>query len=230
MENVADCVNNALNTAPDSYNSFEEFLSANPGYEETTLQTLNADEKAALQSYSGYRFAWINSVARGFWDYEKMGRKTPELEEEIKEKTRNIISALDKAPAAEKGFVTYRGTNLDGFKTQGIGSLEDLAKLKGQFMFEQGFTSTALNRDNSFVNHEANDLWIGESNIEMRYHIPAGAKGVIALTSTELSHSTGQTEVLIDHDTLEYVSDVNYAEDGHAVLDVVMIPSSVYDY
>lgn len=114
--------------------------SANPNYEKDVDQALGNKEKSAVKSYSGYRFAWINSVARGFWDYEKMGRKTPELEEEIKSTTREI-----------------------------------------------------------------------------------------ALAPEDLSYSPEQTEVLIDHDSLSYISDVNFDREGHAIVDAILIPRSIYE-
>lgn len=229
MGDVLGSINQSLESTPALYGSTEEFLAANPDYDEKIDTNLSSDEKKAVKEYSSYSFAWINSVARGFWDYEKMGRKTPEMEEKIKETTRNIISAIKKAPAPTQDFMTFRGTNLDGFRAYGIEKLEDLAKLKGQFTLEQGFTSTALARDRSFVEHEENDLWVGSSNIEIHYHIPAGANEVIALTSEDLSYSPGQTEVLIDHDALNYVSDVVFDRDGHAVMDMILIPRSIYD-
>lgn len=228
MGDVQKCINDSLNNEPDIYSSTEEFLAANPNYGEKIDATLSSSEKDAVRSYSGYRFAWINSIARGFWDYEKMGAKTPEVEAEIKETTREIISAIKKAPAPEKDFMTFRGTNLDGFRSYGTNTINDLAKMKGQFMLEQGFTSTAIKREKSFAEREVSDLWIGESNIEMRYHIPAGADEVLALTSDDLSYSPEQTEVLIDHNTLSYVSDVDIDRNGHAVVDTILIPRSIY--
>ena len=229
MSDVKKHIDEALSSESEVYGSTEEFLAANPGYEEKIDAMLSYTEKAALRSYSGYRFAWINSVARGFWDYDKMGRKTPELEEEIKETTRDIITAIEKAPAPEKGFMTFRGTNLDGFQDYGVRDINDLAKMKGQFMLEQGFTSTALARERSFAEREVGDFWIGRSNVEMHYHIPAGASEVIALTSSDLSYSPQQTEVLIDHDTLSYISNVVFDKYGHAVVDAILIPRSIYD-
>ena len=228
MEDVQKCINDCLNNEPAIYSSTEEFLTANPNYEKEVNLALSNKEKAAVRSYSGYKFAWINSIARGFWDYEKMGAKTPEVEAEIKETTREIISAIKKAPAPEKDFMTFRGTNLDGFRSYGVNTINDLAKMKGQFMLEQGFTSTAIKREKSFAEREVSDLWIGESNIEMRYHIPAGAEEILALTSDDLSYSPEQTEVLIDHDALSYVSDVNIDGNGHAVVDTILVPRSTY--
>ena len=78
MQDVKHCMEEALNTRPDVYESTEEFLKMNPDYEEQIDAKLNYDEESAIKSYSGYRFAWINSVARGIWDYEKLGQKTPD--------------------------------------------------------------------------------------------------------------------------------------------------------
>lgn len=229
LDDVRRNINETINSELATYSSTEEFLADNPGYEEKIDATLTYTEKEAVKSYSGYRFAWINSVARGFWDYDKMGRKTPELEEEIRETTRNIISAISKAPAPEKGFVTFRGTNLDEFRDYDVREVKDLARMKGQFMLAQGFTSTALAREQSFAERKVDGLWIGSSNVEMRYHIPAGTDEVIALTSEGLSYSPQQTEVLIDHSTLNYISDVVFDRDGHAVVDMILVPCSVYD-
>ena len=228
-EDVLNSINQSLESTPALYGSTEEFLAANPDYDEKIDTNLSPDEKKAVKEYSGYSFAWINSVARGFWDYDKMGRKTPEMEEEIKETTRGIVSAIKKAPAPTQDFMTFRGTNLDGFRAYGINSLEDLTRMKGQFTLEQGFTSTALARERSFVEHKENGFWVGSSNIEIHYHIPAGADEVLALTSEDLSYSPGQTEVLIDHSTLNYISDVVFDRDGHAVVDMILVPRSVYD-
>ena len=210
------------------YASVEEFYADNPSYESGIEDGLSNTEKAAVKEYSGYKFSWINSVARGFWDYDKMGRKTPELEEEIKETTRQIIGAIQDAPAPEEDFITYRGTNLDAFRAYGINSVADLKKMQGQFMLEQGFTSTALLRENSFVNREVSDLWIGKSEVEMRFRIPAGSHQTIALFSDELSYSPQQTEVLIEDDTLSYISKVEM-KDGKAIIEAILIPPEVYD-
>lgn len=230
MEKVRDYLAaRAMASRPDVYSSAGDFLEANPGYEQKISTSLNHAEKSAIKQYSGYRFAWINSVARGFWDYEKMGRKTPELEAEIKETTREIIGAFPKAPVPEKDFLTFRGTNLDEFRNYGVDSIANLAKMKGQFMLSQGFTSTAIAREKSFAERDVSDLWIGKSNVEIRFRIPAGSHETIALLSDELSYSPQQTEVLIDHNALSYISDVTFDKENHAVVDAILIPRDLYD-
>lgn len=228
-EAVENYLAEKMATQPEVYDSVDEFLAENPNYMQKLSDDLSYKEKVALRSYSGYRFAWINSVARGFWDYEKMGRKTPELEEEIKDTTRTIIGAFSEAPAPEKDFLTFRGTNLDEFRSYGVREISDLAGMEGQFMLSQGFTSTAIRRDKSFAEREVSDLWIGRSNVEIRFRIPAGSHETIALLSDELSYSPQQTEVLIDHDALSYVSNVTFDKENHAVIDAILIPREVYD-
>ena len=230
MGEVSQYISEALATQPEVYGSSEEFLVANPGYEEAVSRSLSPDEKSAVKDYSGFRFAWINSVARGIWDYDKLGRKTPELEEEIKDSTRKIISAIEKAPKAEHDFMTFRGTDLSGFRAYGVEKVSDLANMRGQFMLEQGFTSTAIAREQNFAERGVQSLWINSSNVEMRYHIPKGAGDFIALSSDELSYSPQQTEVLIDHDSLFFINDVNVDKEDHAVVDAILIPLSVYDH
>ncbi len=228
-EYVLNFINEKMNTAPDNYESMDDFLAANPGYEEKLSSILSPEEKQSLINYSGSGFVWINSVARGFWDYDKMGKKTPELEESIKNDTRNIISAIDKAPAPEKDFMTYRGTNLDEFRNFGIENLSDLNKMKGQFMLEQGFTSSAIVRERGFADREESSLWVGSSNIEIRFHIPAGAKDVITLSSKETSYAPAQTEVLMAPDSLLYISDVNFDSENHAIINALFVPENVWD-
>lgn len=232
MNNVKECISEALATQPESYDTMESFLTANPGYEETIHNDLDYGEKVALQSYSGFRFAWINSVARGFWDYDKLGRKTPELEEEIKDSTRKIISAIEKAPKVQKDFMTFRGTDLSSFRAYGINEISELQEMKGQMMLEQGFTSTAITREKSWAGRDdmKGTLWINKPTVEIRYHIPAGADSLIALSSSELSYSPQQAEILMDHNSLFYISDVNFDKDNHAIVDAVLIPKSVYNY
>ena len=168
-------------------------------------------------------------MARGIWNYDKLGRKTPELEEEIRDSTRKIISGIEKAPPAQKDFVTFRGTSLSGFRSYGVNNLADLQKMQGQFMLEQGFTSTAIAHERNFAERGVQSLWISNSNVEMRFHIPAGAKDFLALTSGDLSYSPEQTEVLINRNALSYISNVTFDKENHAVVDAILIPRSIYE-
>lgn len=213
--------------SPKHYASVEEFEIDNPDYYSAIDNSLTYGQKSALREYSGYRFAWLNSVERGFWDYDKMGRKTPELEAEIKKTNDQIDEAITSAPTLKCDLLSFRGTNLDAFRKYGISNVGDLVKLNGEFFLEYGFTSTALLRERSFADREFDDFWIGKSNIEIRYHIPAKCHDAIALFTDDLSYSPNQTEILINRHSLNYVTNVKVDGD-HALIDMLMIPREVY--
>ena len=113
--------------------------------------------------------------------------KNSDKKRQIKDSTQKIITAISKAPTAARDFTTFRGVSLSGFKAYGVNELADLENMKGQFMLEQGFSSTAIVWERNFAEQEVQSLWISAPNIEMRMHIPAGADNFIALTSDKLS-------------------------------------------
>ena len=228
-EAVVDFINQQLEAEPKRYDSADEFLADNPNYLEQAGGSIPSEQKAALRDYSSYNFAWINTVERGFWDYEKLGRKTPEKEAECRATADKIDQAIFAAPAPAEDFETVRGTDLSGFAQFGVHNIAELAQMEGQVMVERSFTSTALKKENSFVNH-GSTLWIGSGNVEMHYHLPAGYRTSIALLNHELSYSPGETEVLINRATMSYISKVEIDESGqHATMDVIVIPAEIYD-
>ena len=226
---VVEFINDQPGGEAKHYDSAEEFLADNPDYFEQIDTTVSPEQKAALRDYSSYTFAWINTVERGFWDYEKLGKRTPERMAEIRTTASNIDQAIIMAPAPKADFETIRGTDLSGFARFGVHSIAELVQMQGQMIVEQGFTSTTLKKENSFVGHEGT-LWIGANNVEIHYHLPAGYKTSIAMLNHELSYSPGQTEVLINRATMMYVSKVEIAEDGQrATMDMIVIPAELYD-
>lgn len=226
---VVDYINAQLDAEPKRYDSADEFLADNPDYLEQADDSISSEQKGALRDYSSYNFAWINTVERGFWDYEKLGRKTPEKVAECKATADKIDQAICAAPAPAENFETVRGTDLSGFSQYGIHSIAELAQMEGQMMVERSFTSTALKKENSFTDHDST-LWIGSGNVEVHYHIPGGYKTSVAMLDHSLSYSPGQTEVLINRGMVSYVSKVEIAEDGqHATLDVIVVPFEIYD-
>ena len=228
LDELAHFIDGELEKTPKVYTSPEDFCADNPDYIED-VNTLSYNQKSAIKEYSGFRFAWINSYLRGFWDYDKMGRKTPEAEDEIKTTAAEISTAISKAPAPQTDFVTFRGANLDGFRGYNIQSLEDLKTLEGQFHLEEGFTSTAISKDKSFIERKvSSDLWIDESNIEVIYRIPAGSHDSIALLTNELSYNPEQTEVLLNRNSLSYIHKVS-VENGRATIHALLIPREFYE-
>jgi hypothetical protein len=226
---VENYLNQQLNNETGGYDTAEDFLAANPNYFSQIDDAVTNEQKDALRNYSSWNFAWINSVERNQWDYEKLGRQTPEKLAAIRETADKIDQAIISAPVPKESFTTVRGTDLSAFQKFNIHSLNELEQMQGQMMVESGFVSTALNRELSFVDR-GNTLWIGEGNIEMHYRIPAGYKTSIAMLREDLSLSPEQTEVLINRGMLSYVSKVELDETGtHAKMDVVIVPSELYD-
>lgn len=229
MEKVARFIDDKEKIDFKIHNSPEDFLADNPEYQSDIGTNLSADDKNSLREYTGFRFSWINSAARGIWDYEKLGKETPEAIAKVNTKISSLRQAISKAPAPNEDFLTFRGTNLDSFKKYGVQTLSDLEAMKGQFYLEKGFTSTALVREKSFADRDVSDLWIEKSDIELRFHISAGASDIVALLSSELSYYPDQTEVLINKNSLSYVQDVSFEQNGHAVVDLMFIPPEVYN-
>ena len=227
-EKIAHFIDEKLATEAKQYDSVEDFYESNPDYENEINQTLSVSQQEAFKNYSGYNFAWINSVARGFWDYEKMGEETPEKRAEIEKTIREISEAIPRVPSPKEDFITFRGTNLDAFRSYGIEKLSDLEKLKGQFYLDSGFVSSTLVRENSFADKVEESFWVNNSDVEIRYHIPSGSNDCIALFNEKRSYSPNQTEVLINRYSLSYVSDVEM-HDGKAVLNMLLIPRNQYD-
>lgn len=227
MDKIAHFINEKLSTTPKTYTSVDEFKKDNPDYMKK-LDSLSQDEKAAIREYSGFRFAWINSYLRGFWDYEKMGLKTPELENRIKDSITKIDAAFSDAPAPDKDFLTFRGTNIDSFRSYGIQNPEDLKNLEGQLYLEEGFTSTALVKNRNFAEHKIDSQWYNDSDIEIQYHIPAGSHDSIALFDKDLSYNPEQTEVLINKNALSYIHKVQ-SENGRTVVHALLIPREIYE-
>jgi len=229
MGAVKSLISEELSARPKSYGSLEEFEEDNPDYIEDVSKSLTPEEQFALHHYTGYTFAQNNSVARGFWDYEKLGPRTPEREARVMEENDTISRTIDKTPAPQKGFIAYRGTNLDGFRGYGIHSIADLAKLRNGFMLDKGFISTSIVRENSFADQEEGGYLIGASNIEVRYHVPANYRTGVGLFTRDLSHTPEETEYLINSQTLMFVSEVTFDKEGHAIIDAIVIPKEVYD-
>ncbi len=227
LGNIAHFIDEKLNETPETYTSINEFCTDNPDYIEK-IDAMPQNEKSAIREYSGFRFTWINSYLRGFWDYDKMGQKTPEIENQIKNFISEIDSAFSDAPATDTDFITFRGVNLDSFKSYGIEKPEDLKNLKGQFYVEDGFTSTSIAQDRNFAEHKTDNSWHNEANIEIRYLIPANSKDSIALLSKDLSYNPEQTEVLLRRGSLSYIYDVS-KEDGRTIIQELLIPHKIYE-
>lgn len=215
------------------YQAFEspaEVEQATESYREALSEVLTPEDKAAFKHYTGYEYKYINQVQRGFWDYETLGRKTPEKEAAAKSAADAIDTAISKTPPVGFNFHAYRGTNLDTFRNYKVETMQDLADLEGQFFLESGFTSTSMQQETSFANRDFDDPLRKAANIEIRYFIPAESRDGVALLDDDLTYAPGQQEFLLNRSSLSYISKVQLSEKNDAArLDMILIPENIYE-
>lgn len=190
------------------------------------LSNLSEEELFNLRSYTGYDFWNINAVLRNNWRYETNGVLTADKTVKYREISKAVSSVLDKFKCPSIDFVTFRGTTIDAFSSYGINDLSDLETLKGNFLYEQGFTSTSILENTSYFKKTLDDGRF--CNVGIRYLIPSGNNDGALLLDSNLSYSVGQNEFLLNTGALSKVVDVKI-DDNTAVLTVVLIPKKVYD-
>lgn len=199
-------------------------------YADALSEALSEEQKKALKVYSGYDFKLINQVSRGYWNYDELGAKTEEKVEFAERNIKQIESAMQEALALNANFVTYRGVGIGTFREYGIQSLEELKDLEGGFFVEEGFCSTSLNPEKNFANADLDDTYREKCNIEIKYYIPKESHDYIGLLTNETSYSPDQEEILINRDSLSYVSSVKMDEKAQSVqMEMVLVPLQVYD-
>ena len=199
-------------------------------YGELLDQTLSAEDAHALLRYTGFDYRAINQVARGIWEYDTIGKRTPEREAEIRQAITAINTVIFDAPSPGVDFIAHRGTNLDGFRDYKISSLDELKNLEGQFYLERGFTSTSLSPNHSFAHREFDDPLRKPCDISITYHIPREAEETVGLLSSKVAYNPKQYELLIDQYALFYVSNADVTDDQtSAHLEMTLIPRSLYD-
>lgn len=157
---------------------------------------LTLDDLMIIRSYTGYQFKNINAILRNHWSYQECGLLTDEIKNKYQMLAQKIECLLDKFPSLEMDVTTYRGVELNSFKKVDVNSLKELEFMKGKYMYEEGFTSTSIIKNNSYFNQ---NLENGKNyNIEIRYLIPKESKDGALLIEDNLSFSPGQTEYLIN--------------------------------
>lgn len=232
MDHVKDFLESALNR---DYHDFSHDTAADLDqfsdiYSEQLSSALSPEDQAALKRYSGFDYKTINQVARGQWNYDLLGAKTPEKAASAEDAVEHISHAISTAPAIDADLIAHRGTNLDSFQRYGINSLSDLNGLKNQFFLETGFTSTSLTDNTSFANREFDDPLRRTCDIAIEYLLPAENRETIGLLSHDTSYNPEQREVLINKDSLSYISQVEVSPDASsAKLQMVLIPRQIYD-
>lgn len=192
------------------------------------MSILSEEEFMDLRSYTGYNFRNINAILRGNWTYETNGMLTSENRENYKKLANSIKDIIGKFNMPNMDFMTFRGTTIDAFRQYGISTLTQLKSLEGNFLYEQGFTSTSILEDTCYFNKDLED---GKKyNIEIRYLISSESNDGVLLIDNCTSYSTNQNEFLLDSGSLSKVIDVKVDQNNSiAVLTVVLIPKKIYD-
>ena len=193
------------------------------------LNKLSLSDIAALRGYTGLQFRNVNAVLRNNWNYEVNGRLTSKLKEESLNIAKNIRQALNKAPEISDGIKTYRGVSIASFRSYNIFSLNDLKTLEGNYLYEEGFTSTSLIKEKSFFYTDPFTL-TGKPNILIEYLIPSGSDDGVILCG-ETSYSPSQSEFLINNSSLFHVTKVSVDEKNNlAYMQVLLIPEKIWNF
>ncbi len=192
------------------------------------IDNLTEEELLILRSYTGYNFKNINAILRNNWTYEENGMLNDEIKIKYFELIKKLNELVNKFPPLDLDFCTYRGVELNVFKKYGISQLEDLISLKGKYMYEEGFTSTSVNKETSYFNKTLEN---GKTyNVEIKYLIPSESADGILLIDDNLSYSPNQKEYLLNSGSLVKVLNVSIdSERNLAELVVVLIPKMLWD-
>ena len=152
-----------------SFKTIEEVKNTLGELVEEFVYSLTENELSSLRYYTSYNFRNINNTLRRNWNYEENGLLTQEKIKEYEKLCYEIRKIIEKFPSLNMDLITYRGVNIRAFKDYGINDISELDYLKGNYIYEPGFTSTSLFRNNSFFIKEPE--WGGECDIEIEYYI-----------------------------------------------------------
>lgn len=231
MPTVESFINSALQ---ENYQEFTadtpEFDQFTNSYAENLDSALDHSTKVAIHEYSGNGYKAMNQVSRGFWDYEVLGKQTPEALAHAQELNEKVHQTIISAPSPDIDFTTYRGTDLNTFRGYNVSSISDLKNLENQFFLESGFCSTSLLRDKSFTNDNYDAAIYQKRNVEIKYLIPKDSHECIGLLTHDFSQYPEENEFLINSDSFSYISKVDITPDqSSAHLEMILIPRSIYD-
>ena len=192
------------------------------------LSNTTESELMDLRSYTGYNYKNINALLRNNWKYEVNGVFDQDKSNELNALSYSLSQILNKFVMPKIDFVTFRGATLTSFSSYGVSNIQQLKSLEGKFLYEQGFTSTSILKDSSYINK---DLGNGKKyNVGVRYLIPSESNDGALLITDEMSYSTNQNEFLLDKGSLCKVIDVKIDENtDSAIITVILIPKKVYD-
>ncbi len=213
-----------LNTAEEAVDFFKSYL-------EEFYQN-HPRTSDSLYGYTGLSFGAMNSIARGYWDYDQLGPKTPEKEATARRYSEELSKTISESPELPADLTVYRGTNLEGFRDHGIQNLEQLKTLKGQLFYESGFTSTSVVREKSFFNQQLDDTYRRACNVEVEILVPKESHDGIPvnLDQRNIDEFARRTEFVINSGSLFRIKNVDVDSDAntaHVVME--LIPKSVWD-
>lgn len=186
------------------------------------LKKLSQKDALYIRNYTGDNCKKINGILRNKWDGEKQTIKD-------KQRIKKNIDIMDKMiknfPSISDAFVTYRGTTIEEFKKYNINDLEELKYLEGNYLFEEGYTSTSLDQENSYYQKEVLGVI---ANIETTYLIPPNTQEGMPLLSEKLSYSTNQQEYVLQRNTLSKVLQVEINKET-AKITALVIPKKIWN-
>ena len=198
-------------------------------YAQDFQSSLSWRDEENLKSYTNRSYKYVNSLARDIWDYEELGPKTPERTREYEKLSDDISQIIANSPKLPETIKTFRGTNLDQFRSYGISSVNQLQELQGQLFYEAGFTSTSLDEATSFYGKSNAGFYRKNCNIEIEYRIPSGCNDGIPLTSDALSfYAKDETEFLIDKDSIFKILNVETQGDK-AHIEMALLPKRLWN-
>lgn len=228
ITHIDEYVDEILNTESHRFESVEDIENFFKDYLDSINNILSEEDIDLLRYYTGIAYREINAILRNNWNYEVNGGLTDEKKQYYNKFARELKTALNKSIQLPSNIITYRGTNLDSFKRLGIFSLQDLSKLKNNYIYESGFTSTSLLRNRSFFNKSLE--WHQNCNIEIEYIIPKDTDDSMPLLTQDTSYSKIQTEFLINSGSLIKIIDVKVnLDDNTAYLKAVYIPQNIWN-
>ena len=178
-----------------------------------------------LKEYTSEYFRDINAVLRNTWNYAENGPVDSKLMDFYKELAEKIAGMSNRNECIlPTNIKSFRGVSMRTFRKFGVSGLDDIDNLKGQYIYDDGFTSTSLVREKSFFNKNNHD----ECNIEIQYLIPCESLDVIPLINKDLSYSPSQCELLINRGSLCKIVDVSVV-DSKVCLTAIHIPVRIWD-
>ena len=228
LEEIDDYVAFIKHNAAVTFNTPQDVRIAFHDYMRELYDNTKYEDVEKIRYYTGVSYNKINGVLRDKWDYEKNGILTDDIVSNMRQIADDISETIKKSPGLADYIKTYRGASLSSFKDYGVTTLNDLKDLVGQYIYERGFTSTSLIRENSFFDRKLE--YHSPCNIEIEYLIPKESNEGIPLTTQLLSYSSSQNEYLINKGSLSKIVDVVVDEtENKAYLKAVLIPKRVWD-